>query len=289
MEGFFLISGYFSKNTKKCRDTAVKNFLLPYIFFVLLISSVSTLFFNRPGGNLLTPSFALWFMLTMFMFRVTINLTSKFKYILPAAFILYFIAGCMPLNNVLAGARTCHFFLFYIMGYKMEWQHFEKIRNVNKAFMILLGAVLTAASVAIIRFRLFPLHMLYMEDSYESCGITFPGGWLVSLAILLLSFGWFAVIVNLIPAVKTFFSDIGRKTISVYLLHIYVRYLFMFTPAAGPGGITSFLIALFATVAALWLFSREPVFKAYNVLVNLMYKPIELLLVKLKSKHKGSG
>lgn len=277
MEGFFLISGYFSGNTVKCRNTAVKNFLLPYIFFTLLVSGISLLICGRPRGDLIVTSFALWFMLAMFVFRVTVDLASKFKYILPAAFLLYFLAGCLPLDNTLAGARICHFFLFYIIGYKMKPRHFEKIRSIRKVYTVILGVLLAAASVAIVRLRLFPMGMLYMRDSYESRGLTFPEGWLISLVILILFFGWFAVIVNLMPAGKTFFSDIGRKTITIYLLHIGVRYLFMYTPAAGPGGITSFLIALLTTIVILWLFSREPVYKAYNLLVDLMYKPIELL------------
>ena len=31
MQGFLFVSGYFSKNVDKCRNNAVKTFLLPYV------------------------------------------------------------------------------------------------------------------------------------------------------------------------------------------------------------------------------------------------------------------
>lgn len=284
MEGFILISGYFSKNTVKCRDTAVKNFLLPYIFFVFVVSGISMILCGRPRGNLIVPSFALWFMFAMFVFRVTVNFTSKIKWIVPIAFALYFIAGCLPLNDVMTGSRICHFFLFYIIGYKLEWKHFEKVRSIKKRYMVMLAAVLAAASVTIGQFGLFSEGLLYLKKPYANYGLSIPEGWLVSLVILILFFGWFAVMVNLMPVKETFFSDIGRKTVTVYILHIAVRYLFMYTPAAGPGGAVSYIIALVTTPVVVWLFSREPVFRAYNFVVDTIYRPFGFVYRKLKEK-----
>ena len=89
--------------------------------------------------------------------------------------------------------------------------------------------------------------------------------------------------VNLMPQKKTFFSDIGRKTVTVYILHIAVRYLFMYTPAAGPGGALSYIIALLTAPAAVWLFSREPVFRAYNYIVDTIYRPVGFVWKKIRS------
>ncbi|MCI5885573.1 MAG: hypothetical protein MRZ77_05545 [Clostridiales bacterium] len=283
MEGFILISGYFSKNTVKCRDGAVKNFLLPYIFFVLAVSIISMLICGRPRGNLIVPSFALWFMFAMFVFRVTVNITSKIPHIVPIALVMYFAAGCLPLNDTMTGSRICCFFLFYIIGYKMEWKHFERIRSIGRGYILALAAVLTGVSVAVGRFGLFSEGLLYLKKPYANYGLSVPEGIVIRLVILVLFFGWLCVMVNLMPQKKTFFSDIGRKTVTVYILHIAVRYLFMYTPAAGPGGVLSYIIALLTAPAAVWLFSREPVFRAYNYIVDTIYRPVGFVWKKIRS------
>lgn len=282
MQGFILLSGYFSKNTLKCRNTAVKNFLVPYIFFQALVSLISIGITGEPREGFIEPSFALWFLFAMFVFRGTIDWTSKIPHVVPIAFVLYFVSGILSLDDRWTAARIGSFFLFYIIGYSLKEDTFEKIRNIEKRYIISLLVLLAAVSWIICYFELFPVDLLYCKKPYENYGLGILEGMICRLIICILFFGWMCVFVNLFPKRRTLYSDIGRKTITVYLLHIGVRYLFMYTDISGDGGVPSFLIAIAATIIAVWLFSRDTVFREYNRLIDMLYVPINFAWQKIK-------
>lgn len=283
MQGFFLISGFFSKNLDKCRQTAVKNFLVPYIIFIYLTNWVFIAIRGTGRGDIITPSFALWFLFAMFVYKFALKTLVKIPYILPICAVLYFVSGVFPeLDDTWTSSRICCFLLFFMAGYKMEWKHFNAIRRIPKAYIYILLGFLIVFSVCVGYFELFNEGLLYLKKPYENYGLECIEGMIWRLVIAFIFSGWMVVFVNLMPEKKTFLSDIGRKTITVYLLHIWVRYLFMYTNLIGSGGIDSYVIALATAVACTWLFSRDPVFKAYNWALDKIYWPIDFIWKKIR-------
>ena len=79
MPMFAFITGYFTKNTEKARNSAVRNVLVPYIFWQLLYI-ITALLFIRLGlasyntdvfkPSLLLPSSPLYYLLCVFVWKV---------------------------------------------------------------------------------------------------------------------------------------------------------------------------------------------------------------------------
>ena len=78
MPMFAFITGYFTKNTEKARNSAVRNVLVPYIFWQLLYI-ITALLFIRLGlasyntdvfkPSLLLPSSPLYYLLCVFVYQ----------------------------------------------------------------------------------------------------------------------------------------------------------------------------------------------------------------------------
>lgn len=282
MQGFFLVSGFFSRNLDKCRQTAVKNFLVPYVLFILVTNWVFIAIRGYGRGDFIIPSFALWFLFAMFVYKFALKTLVKIPYVLPLSAVLYLVAGMLPLNDAWTSSRICCFLMFFLAGYKLEWKHFKAVRKVPKVYIFILLGVLVLFSICVGHFGLFDEGMLYLKKPYAKYGFGFAEGMFWRLVIALAFAGWMIVFISLMPEKKTFMSDIGRKTITVYLLHIWIRYMFMYTGLIGSGGIDSYIIALFAAIACTWLFSRNPVFKAYNWVIDKIYWPIDFAWKKLR-------
>ena len=100
MQGFLFFSGYFSKNLQKCRDGAVKNFLLPYIIMMPLMFISRYILSGNAELNFFKPSFALWFMLVMFVYRFFLKSIYKIPYIVHISVFLMLISGSVSYTHL---------------------------------------------------------------------------------------------------------------------------------------------------------------------------------------------
>ena len=135
MQGFFFISGYFSKNVMKCHKNAAKNFLLPYFIMTIFMFGFRYLLYGHATLSFLNPSHALWFLLAMFMYRFTIPYLAKVPMLLPLGFLAYLFVGCFGIaTDTLAIGRMISFLVFFIAGFYTNAEHFERLRNIPKRY-----------------------------------------------------------------------------------------------------------------------------------------------------------
>lgn len=283
MQGFFLISGYFSKNLEKSQNGAVKNLLLPYVIMVFLVSIISYFITGNFRGDLIEPSFALWFLFAMFVFRLTLKGLVNIPGLLFFSIVLYLIAGQIPfLDERFTGSRICCFLMFFVIGYYLQEKQIKWIRRVNHGFMTLIIIALVGCGVLISYFDMMQLSLLFLEKPYEDFGLTWYEGMGIRAFLAIYFLLVMIVLVNLMPDRKLWFSVIGQRTMTVYLLHIPVRYAMKYTPMSGSGGVDSYVIAVAAAVIVVWLFSRKPVMDGYNWIIDKAYIPIDFAWQRLK-------
>ncbi len=285
MQGFFLISGYFSKNLEKSQNGAVKNLLLPYVLMVAIVSFISYGITGNFRGDLIEPSFALWFLFAMFVFRLTLKGLVEIPGLLYISMALYLIAGQIPfLDDRFTGSRICCFLMFFVIGYYLQEKQIAWLRRVNHGFMTLIIIGLVGAGVLISVFDMMQTNLLFLEQPYADFGLTWYQGMGIRIFLALYFFAVMIVIINLMPDRKLFFSEIGQRTMTVYLLHIPFRYAMKYTDLSGSGGIDSYVIALVLAIAVTWLFSRKPVFDAYGWVIDKAYMPIDFVWQKMKKQ-----
>lgn len=284
MQGFFFVSGFFSKNLDKCRAKAFETFIIPYVVFMILCYFERYALFGIAHLYLYLPTHAMWFLLVMFYLRFGIKTLSKIPYILPLSALLYFLAGAIPFCGVeMAFGRACSFLVFFMLGYCCNWDHIKRLRNIPKKATILPIALLLAFSIWFGCQKQFDVELLLLKDSDAHLGIGFVEGLIARAVVVLVSLGWLGVCIVLLPDRKLpskggLITQIGQNTMTVFLLHVFVRQLIkwanrMELPILQPGGAVHVLLMLAVALACLYLFSRPPVVKAYDKAMAFLYKP----------------
>ncbi len=275
MQGFLFVSGYFSKNVDKCRLGAAKNFLLPYILLMPLMFVVRLGVFGEAEFDLLSPSHALWFLLVLFVYRFMIKDLAKVPGVLFLSAGLLLASGCFSsLGKELALGRICSFLFFFILGYKTEWKHIEKIRSISKKWILLLLTGLLVFSFLTAYTKVIPVEMWHLKDGYSIYHLSDVMGMAIRALLGIVSLGWLTVFINLLPNKKLSCTGIGQRTMTVYICHIPIRYLIEHIDLPGDGNVFTYILSFSLAIASIYVFSRPALHTAYHAIIDFLYDKI---------------
>ncbi|MBO0453665.1 acyltransferase family protein [Candidatus Enterococcus murrayae] len=222
MPAFILISGYFAKNGPKPIMSLVKKLLLPYLFFQVLYSCYYTLIGLQDSFSLDLgiPQWSLWFLLSLFGWNVLLHLINYFsvKQVLIGSVILALLVGYFPIfDRYLAIQRTLAFFPYFMVGYVIPKSWVEKLKAYPKKWMALL--LFSGLFLFIQGNDLINKYWVFGSKPYEDY-LAHPllGG---PQRLLFFVAGLIGIIafLLLVPKERHFFSNWGKNTLTVYLLH----------------------------------------------------------------------
>lgn len=238
MPAFIVISGYFSKN--KSGDLLINlkkiviNLLIPYIVFQLIYSIFNSYFLEGSGLsiNFITPYWIMWFLLSLFFWRVLvllINFKDKF-YFLYLSFIIAILSGYIEIIGYpLSISRTIVFFPFFLMGYFLKKKHFKNLSLFLpfKQKLFVSGIVYTIEGLFFYYILKIQAEWFYGSLSYLDLGYPewYAGGYRLLVILLAIINGM--LFFWLIPDNKTFYSYLGRNTIYPYILHGFIVKIFL--------------------------------------------------------------
>ncbi|MDO4869002.1 MAG: acyltransferase family protein [Bacillota bacterium] len=279
MQGFFFTSGFFSQNVDKCRAKAVETLALPYFVFMILNYFARLIIFGEAHLNFLQPSHAMWFLIAMFIYRFGIKTFDKIPFVLPLSAILYFAAGAIPfLGATLALGRSCSFLVFFMLGYFCRWEHINKLRRIPKPVMIIPAAALLYLSNQYACQKDYSVDLLLLKSNYIDQGASLTEDMMARLIVLIASLLWLAIWINWMPNKRLpVISVIGQNTMTVFLLHIFVRYVMKWRglrelTMIDEGDIVYCLIIMGIAMICVYLFSRPIVAKAYDRSMHFLYQ-----------------
>lgn len=222
MPAMAYISGYFSKNIEKVRNTAFEAILIPYLFlnvcnyiFKMLILEESYF-----GFRFFRPLWGLWYLLALFVWKFFLKDLIKIQYILPMSFLFGILSGfSKEFSSYLALGRIINLLPFFLLGYFTTQKGVEKLRKIPKAvsFMILIGTA--AISWYVVYKDIFKVEVLYLRKAYpEDADITHM---LYRCLVYLLALLMIGALINLVGSKQSFLSRIGNNTITIYILHLF--------------------------------------------------------------------
>ena len=273
MQGFLFVAGYFSKNVEKCRDTAFKIFLLPYLVLMPIMFVIRFALYGNATIDMIVPTMALWYLINMFIYRFFIKDLGKIKYILPISILISLVAGLIPFLGVtLALGRIFGFLPFFLLGYFCEEKHLKRIRGIPKPVGVLIGIVLIIFSVFISKYNAMPISAWYFKTAYVNIGLNNLEGTGVRILLSIVALCWVVVFLILTPKEKTWLVTVGQNTLSVYILHIVIRYIVMANGVFNGQDWFTYLMILAAAVISVWVFSRPKVAKAYDKFMDFFYR-----------------
>ncbi len=239
MPAFALISGYFSKSdapTRRQMARVLTDIVVPYIIFEGLWALTKFLVEGQANPNLTQPSWTLWFLLALAIFRLVLPYLALLRWPLLWALVISISVGYLPnIDSTLSLSRTLGLLPFFTLGWWLKHhsvlERFDLLRR--RRWWVRLVAVATFAVAGWVcwffvdTWKAVDLRLwLFYDDSYVDLA---GGAWwsgLVRLALmaiaLILSIAFFA----LIPRGGHRWTHFGQYTMYVYLLHSFVLYPF---------------------------------------------------------------
>ncbi len=237
MEAFVFLAGYHSKNTAKCRETAVERFFVPYVIFNFLtsiwIALINGTRFSVTGFQLFSPHSTLWFLFALFVWKLLLKDFARVRFALPLSILLGLGAGMfssLGLHDSLT--RIVSFLPFFLAGYLFRPEMLARIRRLPRAVGV--GAVVLTCTVCVFLFGVLelPPGILYFSRNYGYYSIGLSGrvalfaGMGLRLLFYILAALMIAALFILLPHRDGVLTKLGRNTMTVYLLHFFLIRLF---------------------------------------------------------------
>lgn len=237
MPAFAIIAGYFSKSsppTRRQMARVITDILVPYVIFELLWSLTKFLVEGQADPNLTQPSWTLWFLLALGIFRLVLPYLALLRWPLLWALLISIGAGYLPnVDSTFSLSRTLGFLPFFVLGWWLrEHDIVDRFRLIDfRPWWLRVAAVGFFVVDGWIAWNWLDVwervdldRWFFYVDSYSDLGGVewWSGGIrLLTIAIgLVLSAAFFV----LIPRRQQWWTHFGQYTMYVYLLHSFVLY-----------------------------------------------------------------
>lgn len=229
MQVFFFLSGYFSKKPERGRQIAVKALLWP-ILVVQTGLFVLTLLGLNITIHLYRPPYALWFLLSLFYFRMFHKNYIKIPHLFGIVFVLGLFVGMVPfLTRDFAISRTISWMPYFLLGYYCQPAHIEKIRSLKIWQTLGILAGLLAGVYAFMKYVPFDSYgAVMMATTNEIQRITWYENIILHIALLPVSMLFLVVLLNLFKNKRDkrgFWAWIGQNTMPIYIFHLAGKYI----------------------------------------------------------------
>ncbi|MGW1837835.1 acyltransferase family protein [Streptomyces sp. NPDC002067] len=224
MPAFIIISGYFSRSFDMRKDRLqrlVTGVAVPYVLF----ETAYTLFARWANDDpkmpvsLLDPWFLTWFLVALFLWRLTTPLWKIVRWPVPLALVIAVAASVSPeIGDDLDLQRVLQFLPFFVLGLNLRPEHFAWVRR--RAVRI--AAVPVFAAAVVLAYWAAPRMTsawFYHRDSAQELGTTWWAGAVMSLALFGCSLVLTACFYAWVPKRRTWFTVLGAGTLYGYLLH----------------------------------------------------------------------
>ncbi|MBA9028825.1 acyltransferase family protein [Peribacillus huizhouensis] len=277
MPAFILVSGYFSKKIKNKNDiwVLIKKILIPYIIFqVIYTFYYQKLFDEQIEFTILTPRWALWFLISLFCWNILLLIFSSRKYGIIFSIIVSLIIGYVgEVNEWLSLSRTFFFFPFFLVGHFLEEKHFEWVKKKKNALIGwgVLGLIFTSIY--------FYGETSWREWFYGRVGYkelmegSVAFGFIYKLFLYLFMGVATYCFLCIVPRKHTFFTEIGSITLVIYLFHMFVlkyvynSFIYEWIKESGQ-----YYVLLVIPVLIIFILSRKPIVKVECLLIGIKMK-----------------
>lgn len=226
MPAFIIISGYLSR-TYEGRPGQLKRLITGIAVPYLVFEVAYTLFMRwaddpeRPF-TLLNPGYALWFLIALFIWRLTSPVWNLLRWPMPVALGIAALATTGPgVGDDLNLQRVLQFLPFFVLGMRLRPEHFEQLRrrSVRLASLPVAAVALVFAYWAVPRMN---KQWFLRNNAAQELGVPWWVGPVMTLALFGCALVLTACFYAWVPQRHTWFTVLGAGTICAYLLHVYL-------------------------------------------------------------------
>ena len=220
MPMFAFVTGYFSKNVDKARETAVRNVLFPYLFWQILYIlmavvciSVGLASFNTDvfEPSILLPTSPLYYLICVFFWKVFIKDISRLRWPLLFSIVAGLLVSIVKNEGFHIGiGATFSLMIFFVLGFLCTKETIQKIRKMPK--WVGVGILLLAIVPAVF----LPYEFRNVRFTYPSVGLSNWVGMAYRLLFYAIAALMIVALINVMSSKKRWFSHVGTNAIIVY-------------------------------------------------------------------------
>lgn len=217
---FAFITGYFTKNLEKARNTAVEKCLMPYIIFqgvyiimanVMIHLGLANFNSDVFNSSLIVPSSAFYYLLAVFLWKIFAKDIMALKYPVIISVFLGLAISLTKMGEFHIGYGSVFSLLpFFVMGVLCDSELIKKIRKIPK----IIACVILAIGILPAVYLPYAIHSVRM--TYESAGFNNIEGILYRLVFYLISTIMGIALICLMSEKKNIFTHVGEASILVY-------------------------------------------------------------------------
>nr|WP_202554993.1 acyltransferase family protein [Streptomyces sp. SID4950] len=227
MPAFIIISGYFSRSFDMRPDRLrrlVTGVAVPYIVFETAYSLFKRYGDHDPGMaiTLLDPWYLTWFLIALFVWRLTTPLWKSLRWPLPVALAVAMLASVSPeIGDDLDLQRVLQFLPFFVLGLCLKPEHFRMVRTRR---MRIVSVPVFAAALAVGWWSVPRMNTawFYHRDAAQELAAPWWSGPVMVLALFGCSLVLTACFFAWVPGRTMWFTALGAGTLYGYLLHGFV-------------------------------------------------------------------
>ncbi|MFH8564015.1 acyltransferase family protein [Streptomyces sp. NPDC017988] len=224
MPAFILISGYFSRSFDMRPDRLrrlVTGVAVPYVLFEVAYTLFKRWADDDPSQpiSLLDPWYLTWFLVALFVWRLTVPLWKIVRWPVPLALAIAMLAVISPdIGDDLDLQRVLQFMPFFVLGLFLKPEHFQLVRRRE---VRILSVPIFAAAVLLAYWAAPRMTSVwfYRRDSAQELGVPWWVGIVMTLALFGCSVVLTACFFAWVPRRKMWFTILGAGTLYGYLLH----------------------------------------------------------------------
>jgi len=227
MPAFIVISGYFSRGfdaSPRQVRRLVTGIAVPYVIFEVAYTLFTRWTDHAPDRpiSLLDPLYLTWFLVALFIWRLTTPLWRLVRRPLLVALAVAMLATVSPsIGNVLDLQRVLQFLPYFVLGLCLKPEHFQLVRRPEVRALsvpVFLGA-LVVAYWAVPRMS---DAWFFHRDSAEELAAPSWYGPVMTLVLFGCSMVLVACFLAWVPRRRMWFTVLGAGTLYGYLLHGFV-------------------------------------------------------------------
>nr|WP_221473124.1 acyltransferase family protein [Planomonospora venezuelensis] len=221
---FIVLSGYLSRNftfsSGKARKL-ISTLAVPYVIFELAYALPRLIMYGRLDISLLDPYYLTWFLMSLFLWRLSTPVWQQLRWPLAVAVGLSLLSGTSALPDELSMNRTLGLLPFYVLGLMLRPEHFARLRlrAVRIAGAVTLAAGAAAAPAVHDGVR---TEWIRWRHTNAAIGVDDLTGSLIRLGMLAAGVVLVAAFLAVTPSRRTWYSGLGAATMYAYLLHGFV-------------------------------------------------------------------
>jgi fucose 4-O-acetylase-like acetyltransferase len=220
---FIVLAGYFSRGFSLSGNKARKlitNLAVPYVIFEVAFALFrwQAGIIDKPTFSLMDPYYVTWFLMALFVWRLSTPLWQQLRWPLAAAVAISVLSGTADLPTEMDIYRMLGLLPFFVLGLMLKPEHMEllkrpRIRVIGA--LVLLGGFAGANLVhrqmttewALWRIGFADLHVHNLVGAGMRLGMLLTGAVLV------------AAFLTVVPVRRMWFTRFGPATMYAFLLH----------------------------------------------------------------------